>query len=77
MVRGFVTANGMEKKRTSDEFEPGPIPPSQPVDRLGFIKQEQNSPDGITKSRLAGEHGRYGGYTNGFVPLQYCLQFPT
>ncbi|XP_010942751.1 uncharacterized protein [Elaeis guineensis] len=58
MVRGFVTANGMEKKRTSDEFEPGPIPPSQPVDRFGFIKQEQNSPDGITKSRPANEHER-------------------
>lgn len=57
MVRGFITANGMEKKRTSDESEPGPILPSQ-VDRFGFIKQEQNSSEGLTKTWSTNEHER-------------------
>lgn len=58
MVRVSVAANQMEKKKMSDEFETGPVPPSQPVDRFGFIKQEQNSPEGLTKSRSANEHER-------------------
>ncbi|XP_010943436.1 uncharacterized protein [Elaeis guineensis] len=57
MVKGFIAANGMEKKRTSDESEPGSILLSQ-VDRFGFIKLEQNSSEGLTKSRPTNEHER-------------------
>lgn len=50
----------MEKKRISDEFEPGPLPPTRPLDRFGFVKQEQSfSPEGLTKSRSAYERERY------------------
>ncbi|XP_038970645.1 EVI5-like protein isoform X2 [Phoenix dactylifera] len=48
----------MEKKRANDEFEPGPILPSQSVDRFEFIKQEQNSSEGLSTSRSANEHER-------------------
>ncbi|RWR87300.1 rab GTPase-activating protein 1-like protein isoform X2 [Cinnamomum micranthum f. kanehirae] len=49
----------MEKKRISDEFEPGPLPPTRPLDRFGFVKQEQSfSPEGLTKSRSAYERER-------------------
>ncbi|XP_020702556.1 ecotropic viral integration site 5 protein homolog isoform X2 [Dendrobium catenatum] len=32
----------MEKRR-ADEFEPGPASPLKPVDRFGFVKQDQNN----------------------------------
>lgn len=50
----------MEKKRVADDLEPGPTPSPRPVDRFGFIKQEQtNSPEGITKSRSTHEREKY------------------
>ncbi|XP_078162900.1 uncharacterized protein LOC144558068 isoform X2 [Carex rostrata] len=46
----------MEKKRITDDLEPGPTPSPKAVDRFGFFKQEQsNSPEGITKSRSTRE----------------------
>ncbi|KAK6119086.1 hypothetical protein DH2020_026776 [Rehmannia glutinosa] len=46
----------MEKKR-ADEQEAVPV--SLPkVDRFGFVKQESNSPDGLTRSRSAFEYER-------------------
>ncbi|KAJ4799296.1 Ypt/Rab-GAP domain of gyp1p superfamily protein [Rhynchospora pubera] len=49
----------MEKKRIADDLEPGPTPSPRPVDRFGFIKQDQtNSPEGITKSRSTHERER-------------------
>ncbi|KAF8378505.1 hypothetical protein HHK36_029847 [Tetracentron sinense] len=48
----------MERKKI-DEFEPGPVPPTRPVDRFGFAKQEPNySPEGLTKSRLVNEQDK-------------------
>ncbi|ERN05822.1 hypothetical protein AMTR_s00006p00260160 [Amborella trichopoda] len=43
----------MDRKRTGvDDFEPGPIPSPRPVDRFGFVKQDQNnSSEGLTKSK--------------------------
>ncbi|XP_077214512.1 ypt/Rab-GAP domain of gyp1p superfamily protein isoform X2 [Tasmannia lanceolata] len=56
---GFISHNAMEKKRVSDEFEPGPLPPARPVDRFGFVKQDgSNSPEGLTKSRTTNEQER-------------------
>nr|DAD35171.1 TPA_asm: hypothetical protein HUJ06_005810 [Nelumbo nucifera] len=48
----------MEWKR-SGEFEPGPVPLAKAVDRFGIGKQEvNNSPEGLTKSRLVIEQER-------------------
>ncbi|OMO88518.1 hypothetical protein CCACVL1_08333 [Corchorus capsularis] len=49
----------MERRRTIDDYEPGPVPPQRPLDRFGFIKQDvSNSQDGLAKSRLAFEYER-------------------
>eukprot|EP00262_Sarcandra_glabra_P019537 TRINITY_DN7389_c0_g1_i2.p1 TRINITY_DN7389_c0_g1~~TRINITY_DN7389_c0_g1_i2.p1 ORF type:complete len:372 (-),score=56.22 TRINITY_DN7389_c0_g1_i2:91-1206(-) len=49
----------MDRKRTSEEFEPGPVPPAKPLDRFGFVKQDQNtSPDSLMKGRLTREQER-------------------
>ncbi|XP_059670529.1 uncharacterized protein LOC132316046 isoform X3 [Cornus florida] len=45
----------MEKKRI-DDYESGPVPPVR-VDRFGFIKQD-NSPEGLARSRSAFEYQR-------------------
>lgn len=50
----------MERKRICDEFEPGPLPPTRPLDRFGFVKQELNySPEGLAKSSSNYERERY------------------
>ncbi|XP_072981428.1 uncharacterized protein [Typha angustifolia] len=49
----------MEKKKATEEIEPAVASPSRPVDRFGFIKQEQSSsPEGFRKSRSINEHDR-------------------
>ncbi|XP_020274885.1 EVI5-like protein [Asparagus officinalis] len=49
----------MEKKKATDEFEPGPVPPLRPVDRFGFVKQDQtNSQEGSAKSKPINEQER-------------------
>lgn len=54
--RHCLPAIAMEKKRITDDLEPGPTPSPKAVDRFGFFKQEQsNSPEGITKSRSTRE----------------------
>ena len=57
--RPKVTPAEMDKKKAVDDTEPGPAP-SRAVDRFGFIKPEQsnNSPEGISKSRLLHERER-------------------
>jgi hypothetical protein len=58
--RHCVPGVEMEKKRIGDDLEQGPTPSPRPVDRFGFIKQEQSSsPEGITKSRSTHERDRY------------------
>ncbi|XP_047158128.1 TBC1 domain family member 10A-like [Vigna umbellata] len=47
----------MEKKRL-DDYEPGPVPSPKGVDRFGFVKQD-NTSDGLVKSRSAYEYERY------------------
>lgn len=47
----------MEKKRV-DDHEVEPATPVR-VDRFGFVKQEQNSAEGLTRSRSASEYERY------------------
>lgn len=51
-VLGFVESNRMEKKRVEDhEVEPAP---RLKVDKFGFVKQDQNSPErGFTRSKSA------------------------
>ncbi|KAL3515859.1 hypothetical protein ACH5RR_022761 [Cinchona calisaya] len=49
----------MEKKRVADDHEVEPAVPKR-VDRFGFVKQEQNPSEGLTRSRSASEFGRYG-----------------
>ena len=63
-VQELFWDSGMEKKRI-DDSEPGPVPPTAPLDRFGFVKQEpNNSPDGLAKGRSAYEYER-----NGFLLL--------
>ncbi|KAL3515858.1 hypothetical protein ACH5RR_022760 [Cinchona calisaya] len=47
----------MEKKRVADDHEVEPAVPKR-VDRFGFVKQEQNPSEGLTRSRSASEFGR-------------------
>lgn len=49
----------MERRRI-DDYEPGPVPSPRPVDKFGFVKQEQTSyPEIAIKSRSAIEFERY------------------
>lgn len=49
----------MEKKKYSDELEPGPLPPAKPLDRYGFVKQDQiHAPEGLSKPRSTHEQER-------------------
>ncbi|KAK1272422.1 hypothetical protein QJS04_geneDACA016441 [Acorus gramineus] len=49
----------MERKRANEEFDPGPLSPAKPIDKYGFIKQDQNNPpEGLTKNKLASENER-------------------
>lgn len=53
------SADGMEIKRASEDFEPEILPTSRPVDRFGFVKQDHNnSPEGVITSRTGYEHER-------------------
>lgn len=47
----------MDKKKV-DEHEAGSVALPK-VDRFGFVKQEANSADGLTRSRSAFEYERY------------------
>ncbi|XP_027154692.1 EVI5-like protein isoform X1 [Coffea eugenioides] len=47
----------MEKKRVADDHEVEPAVPVR-VDRFGFVKQEQNSAEGLCRSRSASEYER-------------------
>lgn len=65
----------MEKKRV-DEQEAAPV--SLPkVDRFGFVKQDGNTPDGLTKSRTASEFERYSVYESifSFRSYSYVILF--
>jgi len=54
-----MLTSGMEKREATDEFEPGPVPPLRPVDKFGFVKQEQNnSQEGPAKIKPVNEHER-------------------
>ncbi|KAK1296443.1 hypothetical protein QJS10_CPB15g00946 [Acorus calamus] len=49
----------MERKRANEEFDPGPVSPAKPIDKYGFVKQDQNNPpEGLTKNKLASENER-------------------
>lgn len=50
----------MERKRV-DEQE-AVIVALPKVDRFGFVKQDSNSPDGLTRSRSAWEYERFASF---------------
>ncbi|KMZ64904.1 hypothetical protein ZOSMA_345G00210 [Zostera marina] len=57
-----MAANNTDRGTSSFDFDPGPVPaPSRPVDRFGFVKQDQSgSPDELAKCKSVAEQERDG-----------------
>lgn len=56
----IMAANNTDRGTSSFDFDPGPVPaPSRPVDRFGFVKQDQSgSPDELAKCKSVAEQER-------------------
>ena len=56
----------------ADDHEVEPAVPVR-VDRFGFVKQEQNSAEGLCRSRSASEYERYAFFVKRWLKIMHFL----